>query len=402
MLFRSSRKKSDACLILDIGNASLAGSIVCFEEGVAPRALFTLRVPLSVSEHAHPEKLQATLLNQLHEVLNTIHLKGFEHSYFKDHEKKLVKVLCVCASPWYASKTKKVSITNQKPFFITKAFLEDVLTKESEAFSAELSSGTHGEEFKSGVVVMEKTIVDATINGYSIHDPVGQKTTSCDVTLYLGINSKTITSQIEEQILKFFEVDAHSIIWHSFPLVASTALRKIFPRETDYLLCDVTGEVTDITRIVDGVVSQNASFPSGKFFIVRKLMQAFNVPAEVALSFLHLFLSDVAAPEIGEKIQNILVDAEREWSIYLEDALLSFGPVSTLSQKVYVTSDTDVAPLFVQFLKTPHTDTTTAWRRNLTVVHLSEEVLSHFYISENHLTFDECMALDSIFLSTFH
>lgn len=401
MLFRSSDKKGDVCLVLDLGNASLAGSLTLFIPGLPPEALFTIRVPFTIGEYAHPEKLQSTLLSQLHDVLDTIHTKGFQHEYFKKHDKKIVKVLCVCASPWYVSKTKKVSVSNLKPFFITKAFLEDVLLKEVDVFTKELMDGAHGEEFKAGISVMEKTVVDAKINGYSLHDPVGQKTNSCDITLYLGVHSTEVTKAINEQILKFFSVGAQSILWHSFPLVAYRALQRILPHENDYLLCDVTGEVTDITQVTGGVVRETVSFPSGKFFLIRKLMKTLNVPAEVAHSFLRLSQNSAASTEMEEKIKNALAEAESEWSIYLEDAFSSLGDIRALPQKMYLTSDTDVAGIFLAFLKAPHTDATMLWRRGAQVVHLSEEVLSHFYVSGNHLTFDECVALDSIFLSTF-
>ena len=72
MFFRSSQKKGDVCLILDVGNASLAGSLVSFVPGSVPEALYTIRLPLSVSERAHPEKLQSVLTSQLELALRTI------------------------------------------------------------------------------------------------------------------------------------------------------------------------------------------------------------------------------------------------------------------------------------------------------------------------------------------
>ena len=404
MLFSSSDKKGDICLVIDLGNASLAGSLTRFSPGHPPEALFTIRVPFIISGHAHPEKLETTLLSQLHEVLDTIHQKAFQHEFFKTHDKKISRILVVCASPWYVSRTKKVTVSNPKSFFVTKTFLDDVLTKEADLFSTELSSGAHGEQYINGVTVMEKTIVDAKINGYSLQNPIGQKTTLCDVILYLGLGSTPMIRAVNDQILKFFPVNAPSILWHSFPLVAYTSLQKIFPHERDYLLCDVTGEVTDVTRVSDGVVAETVSFPSGKFFLIRKLMQVLDVPAPVAQSFLHLHGEGTVASEMGQKIDVVLADAEREWSIYLEDAFSSLatsGGVQSLPQKMYLTADPDIASVFIKFIQTPHTDTTALWRRGSVVIHLSAEVLSHFYVSGNHLTFDECVALDAIFLSSF-
>lgn len=401
MFFRSSQKKGDVCLILDIGNASLAASLVSFVPGALPEALYTIRLPLSVSDHAHPEKLQSILLSELELALRAISETGFTHEYFRTHQKKIRKVLCVCASPWYVSRTKHVVITNEKPFVITKDFLEDVLKKEVDIFETELKSGSHGEEFKDGILVMEKSIADAKVNGYSIENPIGQKTNSCDVTLYLGIGSKELTKRILVQIDKFFHIPEQDIIWHSFPLVAHTALQKVYPHERSYILCDVTGEVTDLTLVMDGTVGQTVSFPSGKFFLIRRLSQVMQVPTEVAQSFLHLWQSGAADAQSAQKIEETLMDAEHEWSIYFEDALSSLGNVNTIPQKVFLTVDTDVAPLFVQFFKTSKTDLTASWRKGVSVVHMSEDLLKNFYTSPQSLIFDECIALESIFLSMF-
>jgi len=401
MLFSLSDKKEDVCLVLDLGNASLAGSLVLFRVGLPPEALYTIRVPFVISEHAHPEKIETTLLSQLHDVLDTIHQKAFQNEYFKTHNKKILKVLCVFASPWYVSKIKNVIVSNPKPFLVTKIFLDDVLNKEADFFRTELSSGVHGEQYLNGVTVMEKIVIDARINGYSLPDPVGQKTILCDITLYLGLASSGMIGAIKTQIIKFFSVNQSAILWHSFPLVAYSTLQKIFPHEKDYVLCDVTGEVTDVTRVMGGVVGNTASFPSGKFFLIRKLMKALDLPSEVAQSFLNLFQNGTATLEMEGKIKEILIDVEHEWAIYLEDALSSIGPIESLPQKVYLTADQDTASLFVDFIKTPQTDSTLLWRRGVTVVHLSEDILSHFYKSDNHLTFDECVALDSVFLSSF-
>lgn len=401
MFFRSSQKKGDVCLVLDIGNASLAASLVSFVPGALPEALYTIRLPLSVSNHAHPEKVQSILLSELELALRAISETGFTHEYFRTHEKKITKVLCVFASPWYVSRTKHVVITNEKSFVITKDFLGDVLKKEVDIFESELQSGSHGEEFKDGVLVMEKTIADAKVNGYSIEYPIGQKTNLCDITLYIGIGSKELTKRIVGQIDKFFHIPEHDILWHSFPLVAHTALQKVYPHERNYILCDITGEVTDLTVVINGTVGQTASFPSGKFFLIRKLSQVMQVPTEVAQSFLHLWQSGTADAESTQKIEETLIDAEHEWSIYFEDALSSLGKVHTLPQKVFLTVDTDVAPLFVGFFTTSKTDLTASWRKGVSVVHMSEDLLKNFYTSSPILVFDECVALESIFLSVF-
>ncbi len=401
MLFHSSHTQGDICLILDVGNASLAGSLVCLKKESLPEALATVRLPLHISMHAHPEKLQATLLSQLEEVLRILHDASVTQAHIFRGGVHITKVLCVCASPWYVSRTKHITITNEKPFFITKKFLDDVLQKEVTVFEEELSRGEHGEEFKSGVVVMEQTIADAKINGYTIDNPIGQKTNSCDMTLYLGVGSKELTERIAGKIHARFHIDSTDILWHSFPLVAHTTLYTVYPHEKDYLLCDITGEVTDITLVQNGVIGNTVSFPSGKFFLIRKIAHAMDVPTEVAESLLHMWQSGDADAQSAQHIEQSITDAEKEWAIYLEDALAAYGAIGALPYKIFLTADNDVAPLFINFLKIEKTDTTAVWRKNISVVYISKDILTPFYTSAPTLTFDDCVAIDSIFLSRF-
>lgn len=402
MLFSSSDKKGDVCLVLDIGNASLAVSLVCFEKGQLPRALYTIRVPLRISAHTHADKLHVTLTKELSEALSYVKEKGFQHEFFAHRDKKIQKVLCVLASPWYVSKTKKIPISNPKPFVITEAFLNDVLHKETEIFTRELREGLHGEEFVEGVEVMEKVVIDATINGYSIQNPIGQKTRDALVTLYIGIGPQAVVTEIKDKLFGFFHTDHDDITFHSFPLVSFKALARMFPGEKNYILCDITGEVTDVSLVSGGVVVHTASFPSGKFFLVRKVAEAFGIPPDVAESFISVWQTGKLHTEKDAHMHQVISDVEREWNVYLEDVLVSFGETGALPQKVYLTADTDIAPIFVEFLKIQKTDATASWRKGVMPVHLKEDMLSHFYISPENLPFDECVAIDTIFLAIFH
>jgi len=401
MLPRSSQHTEDVCLVLDIGNASLAVSLVLFVSGSLPEALYTLRLPLAITDHVNPEKLQVVLSSQLELALRSVVEVGLTHEYFSTHPKKITKALCVFASPWYASRTKHVSVTNNKSFFVTKDFLTDILSKEVSLFESELVAGIHGDEFTEGVVVMEKIIADVKINGYSIQDPIGHKTKAIETILYIGIGSKELVARIADQINKFFHVPGEDIIIHSFPLVAHTTLSKIYPLERHYILCDITGEVTDLTLVTDGIIRHSASFPVGKFSLIRKITQKMNVPREVAQSLLALWREHSSDAESAKNIEQIIADMEREWSVYFEEALSSLGKIGTLPQKVFFTADTDVAPLFIEFFNTPKTDMTSSWRKNLSVIHLSEDALKDFYTSRHSVLFDECIAIESIFLSLF-
>ncbi len=114
-----------------------------------------------------------------------------------------------------------------------------------------------------------------------------------------------------------------------------------------------------------------------------------------------MWQSGDADAQSAQHIEQSITDAEKEWAIYLEDALAAYGAIGVLPYKIFLTADNDVAPLFINFLKIEKTDTTAVWRKNISVVYISKDILTPFYTSAPTLTFDDCVAIDSIFLSRF-
>jgi hypothetical protein len=124
---------------------------------------------------------------------------------------------------------------------------------------------------------------------------------------------------------------------------------------------------------VHGVV-----LPSGRNFILRQIAKKFNTPLEVAESTLRLYKSDKIDNSTIEAIQEILVNIEREWAIYLENALIELSPSIILPSRVYITSDDDVAQIFMDFIKLSKTDATSLFRKNVDIIRINEETLKSF------------------------
>ena len=385
------REKLDVCVLLDIGNATVTGSLIVCGKSQKPLALQTITIPLSISEHPHAEKLEYTVTTEIEKILTELSHVGFLHPYFAYNPKKIERVLCTFSSPWYTSKTKTISISNEKKFVVTQNFMSRVLDTEINLFKEELKKGTHGKEFSQGTTLLTSTIVDTKINGYSLQNPLGVTTKQLDVTIYIGIGLDSMVSTITGLIQKHFHTDTKHIIYHTLPLVAHASIHTIYKPNDSYILCNITGEVTDVTHISQGTIGETNTFPSGVFFIVRKIAHEYQVQPEIAQSYLHLYLSQKLDSRMVETIEKILNDVKQEWIVYFTDSLSAYA-LDNKPITIYITADPIIASLFIHFLTQPQVISGN-------IVHISKDICAEFFTSAAHITFNECIALEAIFLS---
>jgi len=314
---------------------------------------------------------------------------------WKRKSKKLSLVLVSFSSPWFIEKTKDIHISEQKAFIISKRFLDSILSKEEEIFRNELQKDRLDDH--DTFLAIEESIVHTKINGYTLEVSLGKKTNVFDLTLCLAVLPKNIADKVSNIILKHTSIPRGRVKMHTFPLISFTVLYDIFPNVNDFIMMDITSEVTELTLVRDNTINQTVSFPSGKNFIIRQIAKAQSVPTEVAESTLHLYnMNKVNGSAVGN-MQNLLADTEKEWAIYFEEAISKLSAQTSLPSKIYVTADSDVAPIFMDFMKLSKTDSTGSFRRNVDIVHINHQLLSHLYQSNTINNPDEFIGIISIF-----
>ena len=80
-------------------------------------------------------------------------------------------------------------------------------------------------------------------------------------------------------------------------------------------------------------------------------------------------------------------------SSYFDDTLRSMSQSGVFPGKLYITVDSDVAGVFVDFLKLTKDDSTGAFRRNLTVVQVNKEALSEIYSASPNTNVNEFVVI---------
>ncbi|MEQ1500130.1 MAG: hypothetical protein ABL917_02010, partial [Parcubacteria group bacterium] len=371
-------KKEEVSLLVDIGNSSITAAFLLFSSDKLPNFLYTVKTDFIVSDKPNATQLLETMNRVLEDTLSYMMKYGFEHNYWKYKHKKLDNLFVSFSSPWFIPKNKHIHLSQDKTFIISDAFLNDIRDKEEEIFKKELTDQFHGNDTDSFQVI-EKSIVQIKINGYSVEDVMGVKTKMFDAYLCMSVINDSVMTRVYNTILKNTSLPKENVLAHTFPLVSFSVFRDIYPDFSSFIIMDITGEVTDMTMVQNEVIVGTTSFPFGSNYMIRKISQVLNLPPEVAESTLHMYLTKKLDNDLCLSIENILSDIEKEWAIYLENSLLELSPELILPSRMYITVDGGVFPVYMNFLKLHKSDATSTFRKNLDIVHINEEIMAKFY-----------------------
>lgn len=370
-------KKSKVTLLLDIGNGSVSSALAIYKGKDIPYIIYSNTLPIYLDLESDIKSISANVEKNLDaSILKTL-TSAFNDPYFKKNKisKTVDNALVSFSSPWFAMKSKEVDINKDKEFVITESFLKNVLDKETEKFLEETSS-SDDVLHKGNNFYVEKAITSTKINGYYLINSLGKKTKSLNMYLYMSLVLNDMVNMVRKTIGTHTHLSDSEIYLHTFPFISFSVSNIMFPAKSSYLLMDITSEITDFTLVKDKTIISTASFPIGRNFIIRQISKVFDVSFEIAESFLHMFINKKTDSNVTERIVDILSDIEKEWSIYLEDALLRLSPSMLLPTTIYMTAEEDVIPLYVDFFSLSKSDNTSNFRKNIQTIHLSKDLVN--------------------------
>ncbi|MDP2705448.1 MAG: hypothetical protein U1D31_00240 [Patescibacteria group bacterium] len=395
MSFLKKESKSEPSIIFDIGSASINASIVIFSETHLPHVVYSLRLGLPITEHPDSDRMLTSIVSLIKDALAQLEKEGIPllHSYHLSG-KAIRHIHCVLASPWYVSQTKTLEVERKSPIVISEDFISEITGKEEKAFEDSIAHSAYADTFDKNVVLAEQKVIHIKLNGYETKNPYGKKSSHISFSFFSSLVSKKVTEKITEVISSSFDKD--KIKFHSFCLASFGAFTELFSEVKDFLMMDITGEVTDVSLVRGGIILETASFPSGRNFLARRIMKKMNTNAEVALSYLSLYANKTAEPALAVKVEQVIKEVEEEWVIYLNEVAKDLaGQGNVLPRKVFLTVDDDVAPVFLSYLKRS--------AYPLDTLPLNEKQTSHIVAMEKGMKADPFIALEAVYLNKiFH
>lgn len=373
-------------LIFDVGTSSVGGAIARYNEPL-PRLMFHTRWRGGLNDYPDFERYFGHTLNGIGEVARTL-IKN------KDFERPK-RLVCFLPSILYFSEIRTAKITYPEPKEITPKLVEDVITKEVEAFQKET---LFRKDIPEGMpVLLEKKLVNIRLNGYQTPEPYGKKACEVSVSLFLSYTPDTILKKIQHRIQQF--VHTEKIEFYGAIQALYELIEYHFKEQKHYILYNLTGEITELLIVRDGKLSQIVTYPFGKKTLIRKLKDALKVSHAEAETLLRLYLTGAISRTERPRVKEALDMVRKEWKVNLSLVLDRIAGHMHLPGLIFLANGGSYSDLFKNWLVQERRELLLP-EASVRVSILKEELLArNFYTSSRDYADDSMLAFETIFIN---
>ncbi|MBI5005309.1 MAG: hypothetical protein HZC03_01765, partial [Candidatus Lloydbacteria bacterium] len=184
--------------------------------------------------------------------------------------------------------------------------------------------------------LLEQKIIQVRLNGYATQKPYGKRAQDIDVALYVSASPQSFLNTIHTFIGDIFHRDADQ--YHSLALVSFSAFRDMFPEREHFLICDIGGEVTDLSLVKNNMLVETVSFPKGMMTLMRGAVSLLNRPPEEVLSRLVLYFDgrhdDTSSVKLGPSIE----EGRNSWLSSFREAVAELKSRNALPNEIEITA----------------------------------------------------------------
>jgi hypothetical protein len=341
---RHSQKDVELALVYDIGSASVGGALVLFAREKKPKIIYSVRHDMVFQKELDTARMEQSMYSAVVSVSEDLVKNGIPHLRFTKlgslHPKK---AFCTLASPWIVSQTRSIHVAFDRPEKIRqgdivnrvaqdrKKFLENKEVKEL------VGEGEH--------MIIEEKVMRVLLNGYETSRLESAGIRTMDISAVFSVAPLSIMQAISDEVRKSFA--SCEVSFHSFSTVLFNTLRDVTEEKTrDFIMIDISGEVSDVSVVNDMNLVETVTFPVGKKTIVRHIAESAGIGVEEALSLMHLSHEWETTGAMRKKVSETLQSARDMWYRSYEHALIDLADTHMLSHTMYFTCDSDVKAWF--------------------------------------------------------
>ncbi len=340
-------------MLVDVANGSV-GVALSGRGGGKPEIFYETRIALRPHGEAHKDagQMVTEVTEALSRALSDTIKFGLLHLHFAGRKKKSVgEIVCALSAPWHISKASNIVLTHSESFTITESLIRDLVERAEEEFEAAILPDVPKAERARQATIIERKITAVRLNGYETPEPYGKHATDFHAEIILSAASRSFLDTVESAVHHRFIGDtAHS--FHSFLLAAFFTLREMKGVPEDFLLVVVGSELTELLVVKQGEISEIISFPAGTEHLVAGARRsAIADTPQVAESFIKVWASGKAGPELAGQIEASAGDFGAEWIGYIRRAAGDANSdTGVFSKQVYLIAPEGFAVLFKKFL----------------------------------------------------
>ncbi|MDQ5912143.1 MAG: hypothetical protein QG568_356 [Patescibacteria group bacterium] len=326
-------------LVFYIGNGVVKGAVVLHEKTKTPRIISTRIRELPHFNERDRDHLEKRILFEFGEMVRELKGEDIKKLASNGFKLKFENAFVLVSSPWYISETSVIKMREQKAFTVTDTLITN---------SKDNIIKGYRDAHQVDITVLEQKIINVLLNGYPTNDPIKKKAQSLDMTVFTSFARKSSVDHIKDIIDSNFHVRDISI--HSQSLVSFSVISDTWHELTQYIIADVTSQLTELVAIRKGTLSEAYSFPKGKQFLVHSIADKLKVATEVAESLLKMKNEGNLEPELLKKLDEALESAKKDWLKSFSESLAVMSASSSLPSKFFLFAPKDVVHIFSDYI----------------------------------------------------
>ena len=340
------RRSARVCgIIIDIGSGSVGACVVCSEDqSERPSVLYAHREFMPVRSNPSETERIRLMRHTLFTVLMEVAQKGSAALRARGIKAPFSRVMVSCSAPWSHTVTQVIHFARPEGFTVTPALIDEII---AQAYAEEQKHAPHADSelAKAGMQAVERSIVDMSLNGYSVEDPYGKMATELDVTHLRGFVPESICTalaDIREHTLS--DMPTHI---HTSALILYCVLRDLYPSIDDALIVEVTGEATECSLMHNDVLYEAAHIPRGMYTLTRDVAAHFKTIPEEARTYLRAYKQDALISAHEKALQGIQKK-------YIDALACTFDLLAVqyaLPHTVFFVIEEDMQPFFAEAIQ---------------------------------------------------
>ena len=331
-------------MIIDLSNDSVSGLLLdpAYDKVrkifCSPTRVVT-RVPLPFQSKLNLERFLNQVVTALKTVLDAI---------TREPSCQPARVVCFLSAPFYASQTRVVRHTAEKPFRVTSTSLNNLIATDLKQFIQQHPQ-LYNEVLADAHQVIESKTMQIKLNRYPTHSPEGQTASEIELYHYVSIGSERIIARFREVIKGF--VHRAPIEFHSFPFALFSICRDHFDDQRYRLLIDIGAEVTEVLLLAEDILWESISFPAGHNGLIRELAKILNTVPEEALSAFRIYRRGDQGSSMNKQMISGLANFQKVWTTYFHQTLEALSEQHLVPREIMAIGDPLVTALFLDWLK---------------------------------------------------
>ena len=387
-IFWSKKSKEKLVLVFHIGSSSVGGALFSVQDSGVPKIILSINEEIDLQNTFNIDEFLSTTLESLEILVEKIHKAGMGVPKM---------TFCILSSPWYVSQTRVIRLEKNAPFIFTSKLALDLIQKEISLFEEEYLAKYR--DAKSPVKVIEFKNIKTVLNGYETSSPLDQKIRELEMTIFISISGEQVLQKIEKIITRHFHLA--EIKFSSFIMTAFAVVRDIYAYNTDFLLIDIGGVVTDISMIKKNILHESISFPLGLNFMIRGVASALHCSLSQARSLVSLLKDGHATESATKKIGSVVDRLKTEWLHKFQESLSNLSHDISIPSTIYLAVNKEMANFFTETIKNEQFNQYTLTESKFQVIFLDTKVFHGMANFEDNVVRDSNLIIDSIYINRF-